>query len=216
MYLSRITLHTAQLVPSQLLHLVERGEYVMHQWLWKLFPGGKERQFLYRREELQGAFRFFVLSQERPAESAIFDVQCRPFAPELSVGQILRFTLRANPTICKAGKRHDLLMEAKRQVKTQPDSQDIWTYQQQAALEWLSRQGEQNGFSLREASVDAYRQQQIRREKSRQMIQFSSVDYAGVLVVNNPVLFLQRLVQGYGKSRAFGCGMMLIKPGDSE
>ncbi|EHO4503924.1 type I-E CRISPR-associated protein Cas6/Cse3/CasE [Salmonella enterica] len=216
MYLSRITLHTAQLVPSQLLHLVERGEYVMHQWLWELFPGGKERQFLYRREELQGAFRFFVLSQERPAESAIFDVQCRPFAPELSVGQILRFTLRANPTICKAGKRHDLLMEAKRQVKTQPDSRDIWTYQQQAALEWLSRQGEQNGFSLREASVDAYRQQQIRREKSRQMIQFSSVDYAGVLVVNNPVLFLQRLVQGYGKSRAFGCGMILIKPGDSE
>ncbi|HFW1990179.1 TPA: type I-E CRISPR-associated protein Cas6/Cse3/CasE [Salmonella enterica subsp. enterica serovar Saintpaul] len=216
MYLSRITLHTAQLVPSQLLHLVERGEYVMHQWLWELFPGGKERQFLYRREELQGAFRFFVLSQERPAESAIFDVQCRPFAPELSVGQILCFTLRANPTICKAGKRHDLLMEAKRQVKTQPDSRDIWTYQQQAALEWLSRQGEQNGFSLREASVDAYRQQQIRREKSRQMIQFSSVDYAGVLVVNNPVLFLQRLVQGYGKSRAFGCGMMLIKPGDSE
>ncbi|HFG0657851.1 TPA: type I-E CRISPR-associated protein Cas6/Cse3/CasE [Salmonella enterica] len=216
MYLSRITLHTAQLVPSQLLHLVERGEYVMHQWLWELFPGGKERQFLYRREELQGAFRFFVLSQERPAESAIFDVQCRPFAPELSVGQILRFTLRANPTICKAGKRHDLLMEAKRQVKTQPDSRDIWTYQQQAALEWLSHQGEQNGFSLREASVDAYRQQQIRREKSRQMIQFSSVDYAGVLVVNNPVLFLQRLVQGYGKSRAFGCGMMLIKPGDSE
>ncbi|EDQ8171086.1 type I-E CRISPR-associated protein Cas6/Cse3/CasE [Salmonella enterica subsp. diarizonae] len=211
-----MTLHTAQLVPSQLLHLVERGEYVMHQWLWELFPGGKERQFLYRREELQGAFRFFVLSQERPAESAIFDVQCRPFAPELSVGQILRFTLRANPTICKAGKRHDLLMEAKRQVKTQPDSRDIWTYQQQAALEWLLRQGEQNGFSLREASVDAYRQQQIRREKSRQMIQFSSVDYAGVLVVNNPVLFLQRLVQGYGKSRAFGCGMMLIKPGDSE
>ncbi|ELP2193434.1 TPA: type I-E CRISPR-associated protein Cas6/Cse3/CasE [Salmonella enterica subsp. enterica serovar Reading] len=214
MYLSRITLHTSELSPAQLLHLVERGEYVMHQWLWDLFPGGKERQFLYRREELQGAFRFFVLSQARPAESAIFDVQCRPFAPELNVGQLLRFTLRANPTICKAGKRHDLLMEAKRQVKTQPDSRDIWIYQQQRALEWVSRQGEQNGFSLREASVDAYRQQRIRREKSRQMIQFSSVDYTGVLVVNNPVLFLQRLAQGYGKSRAFGCGMMMIKPGD--
>ncbi len=214
MYLSRITLHTSELSPAQLLHLVERGEYVMHQWLWDLFPGGKERQFLYRREELQGAFRFFVLSQARPAESAIFDVQCRPFAPELNVGQLLRFTLRANPTICKAGKRHDLLMEAKRQVKTQPDSRDILTYQQQRALEWVSRQGEQNGFSLREASVDAYRQQRIRREKSRQMIQFSSVDYTGVLVVNNPVLFLQRLAQGYGKSRAFGCGMMMIKPGD--
>ncbi|MCG3004421.1 type I-E CRISPR-associated protein Cas6/Cse3/CasE, partial [Escherichia coli] len=83
MYLSRITLHTGQLLPAQLLHLVGRGEYVMHQWLWDLFPGGKERQFLYRREELQGAFRFFVLSQERPAESDIFTIECRPFAPEL-------------------------------------------------------------------------------------------------------------------------------------
>lgn len=42
MYLSRITLHTGQLSPAQLLHLVDRGEYVMHQWLWDLFPGGKE------------------------------------------------------------------------------------------------------------------------------------------------------------------------------
>ena len=59
MYLSRITLHTAQLLPAQLLHLVDRGEYVMHQWLWDLFPGGKERQFLYRREELQGGGALF-------------------------------------------------------------------------------------------------------------------------------------------------------------
>ena len=102
MYLSRITLHTAQLLPAQLLHLVDRGEYVMHQWLWDLFPGGKERQFLYRREELQGAFRFFVLSQERPAESETFTIECRSFAPELRTGQSLCFNLRANPTICKA------------------------------------------------------------------------------------------------------------------
>lgn len=216
MYLSRITLHTGQLSPSQLLHLVERGEYVMHQWLWELFPGGKERQFLYRREELQGAFRFFVLSQERPADSVIFDVLCRPFSPALVAGQTLRFTLRANPTVCKAGKRHDLLMEAKRQLNAQQGSQDVWSYQQQAAIEWLSHQGEQHGFSLREVNVDAYRQQQIRREKSRQMIQFSSVDYSGLLVVSDPTTFLQRMALGYGKSRAFGCGMMMIKPGDSE
>jgi len=215
-YLSRITLHTDQLSPSQLLHLVDRGEYVMHQWLWELFPGGKVREFLYRREELQGAFRFFVLSSEPPVQRDIFEVQCRPFSPALNVGQMLRFSLRANPTVCKAGKRHDLLMEAKRQVKEQAVGRDIWPYQQKAALEWLSHQGEQNGFFLHKVSVDAYRQQQIRREKSRQIIQFSSVDYSGLLVVSDPEIFLQRLARGYGKSRAFGCGMMMIKPGDSE
>ncbi|MBZ7671752.1 type I-E CRISPR-associated protein Cas6/Cse3/CasE [Klebsiella grimontii] len=216
MYLAKITLHTSQLLPSQLLQLVDRGEYAMHQWLWELFPDGPERQFLYRREELQGAFRFFVLSLEPPAESEIFDIQYRPFAPTLIAGQTLRFSLRANPTICKAGKRHDLLMEAKRQVRGQVNGPDIWQHQQQAAQGWLARQGEQNGFSLREVNVDAYRQQQVVRVKSRQMIQFSSVDYSGVLVVNEPTLFLQRLIQGYGKSRAFGCGLMLIKPGDNE
>lgn len=216
MYLSKITLHTGQLLPSQLLHLVERGEYVMHQWLWALFPGGRERQFLYRREEMQGAFRFFVLSPHPPAESDIFDIQYRPFAPALSVGRNLRFSLRANPTICKAGKRHDLLMEAKRQARGNVTGPDIWHHQKQAAQDWLAHQGEKNGFSLREVNVDAYRHQQVVRAKSRQMIQFSSVDFSGVLLVNDPALFLQRMRQGYGKSRAFGCGLMLIKPGDDE
>lgn len=32
------------------------------------------------------------------------------------------------------------------------------------------------------------------------MIQFSSVDYTGVLVLNDPVLFLQRLAQGTVKA----------------
>lgn len=183
------------------------------QWLWDLFPGGKERQFLYRREELQGAFRFFVLSQERPAESETFTIECRSFVPELRTGQQLCFNLRANPTICKAGKRHDLLMEAKRQVRGQAEGSDVWLHQQQAALDWLAAQGERSGFTLLDTSVDAYRQQQLRRENSRQLIQFSSVDYTGMLTVTDPGLFLQRLSQGYGKSRAFGCGLMLIKPG---
>ena len=60
MYLSKITLDTTRLAPEQLLQLVEHGEYAMHQWLWRLFPGTEQRSFLYRREELQGAFRFFV------------------------------------------------------------------------------------------------------------------------------------------------------------
>lgn len=75
MYLAKITLHTSQLSPSQLLQLVDRGEYVMHQWLWKLFPGGQERQFLYRREELQGRFvsLFFPLSLLLKVRSLIFN-----------------------------------------------------------------------------------------------------------------------------------------------
>uniref|UniRef100_UPI00398C5F4B type I-E CRISPR-associated protein Cas6/Cse3/CasE n=1 Tax=Salmonella enterica TaxID=28901 RepID=UPI00398C5F4B len=104
----RITLESGERAPTQLLHLVWRGEYVMHQLLWDLFPGSKERQFLYRSEELQGAFRFFGLSQEQTAASAIFDVQTRTFAPRPSAGQALWVNRGAKPTGGKKGKGTEL------------------------------------------------------------------------------------------------------------
>ena len=108
MYLSRITLHTGQLSPAQLLHLVDRGEYVMHQWLWDLFPGGKERQFLYRREELQGGGAF--LSCRRNARRKVklspsnADHLCPSCVPDnlfvSTCGRIQQSVKRASATIC--------------------------------------------------------------------------------------------------------------------
>ncbi len=51
------------------------------------------------------------------------------------------------PQIRKAGKRHDLLMEAKRQVRGQAEGRDVWSHQQQAALDWLAAQGRESGFT---------------------------------------------------------------------
>ncbi|SUH13801.1 CRISPR-associated protein Cse3 family [Salmonella enterica subsp. enterica] len=70
MYLSRITLHTSELSPAQLLHLVERGEYVMHQWLWDLFPAARNGSFFIAAKSYR-ARSLFVLSQEQPAASTI-------------------------------------------------------------------------------------------------------------------------------------------------
>lgn len=108
MYLSRITLHTGQLSPAQLLHLVDRGEYVMHQWLWDLFPGGKERQFLYRREELQGAFRFLSCRRNArrkvkrsPSNAGHLRLNCIPDNPFVSTcGRIQQSVKRVSATIC--------------------------------------------------------------------------------------------------------------------
>ena len=108
MYLSRITLYTAQLSPLRLLHLVERGEYVMHQWLWQLFPGGQQRQFLYRREALQGAFRFFVCHHSCLLRARFLRSKAVRLIPNcglardcvLACGQIQRFVKPASATIC--------------------------------------------------------------------------------------------------------------------
>ncbi len=51
--------HTSELSPAQLLHLVERGEYVMHQWL--CFPGARRTAVPFiAAKSLQEGFIFFV------------------------------------------------------------------------------------------------------------------------------------------------------------
>lgn len=163
-----------------------------------LFLAAKKGNFFIVGKNLWGV-SLFVLSQERPAESDIFTIECRPFAPELRTGQSLCFNLRANPTICKAGKRHDLLMEAKRQVRGRwkevmsgcINNRRRWTGWQRRGKKRFYTTG-YLGRCLPTTATAA--------ENSRQLIQFSSVDYTGMLTVTDPGLFLQRLSQGMAKA----------------
>ena len=135
MYLSKITLPTSRLTPERLMEMMARGEYVMHQWLWELFPGVAQRQYLYRRETLQNGFCFYLLSASAPERThPLFEIQTRPFAPALDEGAALRFSLRANPVITRNGKRHDVLMNAKREVRPFSQRGEVWGKQEQAAL----------------------------------------------------------------------------------
>lgn len=108
MYLSRITLHTGQLSPAQLLHLVDRGEYVMHQWLWDLFPGGKKGNFFIVGKNSRARFAF--LSSRRNARRKVklspsnADHLCPSCVPDnlfvSTCGRIQQSVKRASATIC--------------------------------------------------------------------------------------------------------------------
>jgi len=57
--------------------------------------------------------------------------------------------------------------------------------------------------------VTAYRQHAKKRKGAD--IRFSSLDYEGVLKVTDLDLFNQTLRRGMGKSKAFGCGLMMVR-----
>ena len=40
---------------------------------------------------------------------------------------------------------------------------------------------------------------------------FGVLDISGVLIVEDPVRFLAAQAAGFGRARAFGCGLMLIR-----
>lgn len=231
MYLSRIQLRFNQLRPEMLEKWHSARPYASHQWLWQLFPEQESRQFLFREEAHGG---FFMLSAIPPlAQHSLFLVETKAFNPQLTNGLMLDFQLRANPVITRNGKRSDVMMDAKFQAKTQGVAQEQWwELQQQAAQAWLERQGQQHGFRLLEEDTDdfaqwagaeqsemqarcgcvqAYQQHRFVRNDREESIAFSSVDFSGTLCITDASRFEQTLYSGLGKSKALGCGMLMVK-----
>jgi CRISPR system Cascade subunit CasE len=93
------------------------------------------------------------------------------------------------------------------------------------ARSWIDAQGERHGFKLvlnpgnDKPNLDAsnYETIHIPRMKDGKLVRraqfakFGVLDFAGMIEVTDPALFLPRLGKGFGKAKAFGCGLMLIK-----
>ena len=203
--------------------------YADHQWIWTLFPSppGTQRDFLFRRDVQAGLPRYYVVSQRAPvARHHAWRVQTQPYAPKLEVGMRLRFDLRANPVVAGVnaqGKhaRHDVVMQAKTRLLRErglaqwkdwqgddkPDSQGLIV---RACSAWLAAQAKRHGFEVDAATlnVDAYTQHRGKKAD----IQFSTVDFSGEFTVSDPELLVGALGYGIGRAKAFGCGLMLVRP----
>jgi CRISPR system Cascade subunit CasE len=212
---------------------------VSHRLVWSLFPEDlTERPFLYRDMTASDAVgraargEFLVLSRIPPEDRLnLFDLETKPFEPALKRTDRLHFALRANPTVqhsVKAGsdggtrktQRFDVVMHALHKL---PD--DIARAEarprliREEGLKWLSRQGEIAGFYLPDpdsTAVDGYEQipvdPQAERARGRgRPPGHSRIDFSGELEVTDPDRFLSRLAAGFGRARAFGHGLMLIR-----
>lgn len=220
MFLSKITLQPSAHTAAELAKLSTNGAYAAHQLLWRLFTQESERNFIFRQEIGQGGLPlFYVLSQSQPASDALFQVSSKNFAPKLGQGQRLAFKLRANPTVCITEngkqKRHDVLMHAKMQHREEGlKPQELEPLAIEAAQSWLANEQRLSNWGIQldaAPEVQAYTQHRTQKGKGR-AIQFSSVDFEGLLTIADPERFLQQYAQGFGRAKALGCGLMLIRP----
>lgn len=220
MYFSKITVVADN--PEKAMPLLKAGEYALHQWLWKLFPKDAEakRDFLFRHDAEKRWPVFYLLSSREPdAEHSLLRVESKPYHPRLAAGETLSFSLRANPTRTrktddanpKKRKRDDLVMHLKQSYKqsTSDDMPSEAELVQEAGEEWIVRQGARHGFEVLAVRADNHRQSRL-GGKGRS-IQFSTLDFTGLLRVNEPEAFTQALYQGIGPAKAFGCGLLLVR-----
>ena len=200
--------------------------YREHALVWQLFPGdGEVRDFLFRADiDGQGAPVYYVVSRREPTLHDALVVETRPYDPQLQVGELVRFDLRVNPTITesKTRKRHDILMHAKYQARAEGLSPDkIAERVETSSRQWLAERSlgirillDPNNLPDGLADslvVSRYQQHRVRARKHEKPLMFSSVNYSGMAEVIDPDALRKTLFGGVGRSKAFGCGLLLVR-----
>lgn len=222
LYLSRLTLsrNPGNAALSALLDPDDPGAAMNahHRLMWTLFADGPDRRrdFLWRSE---GKARFYALSQRPPQSHALFEApEVKEFDPVLVTGDRLSFVLCVNATRDRAraatDRRVDLVMDLLKAVPKTERAIARPELAQKAAEEWFERQGAAHGFAPESLNVNAYRTINLPRQTravQRHTARLGLLDLAGILTVTDPAAFLDRLGKGFGRARAFGCGLMMIR-----
>ena len=126
-----------------------------------------------------------------------------PFLNRISIDSSWNFRLVANPTICKwiqgqRGKR-------------------IATSSASTQMEWLKRQAEKNGFDIDDDATNVTESKWvIFSKRGEHVIKALSVTYEGVLVVKDVDRFKKVLIEGLGREKAYGMGLLTVMKPMSE
>jgi CRISPR system Cascade subunit CasE len=155
--------------------------------------------------------------------SPFFRVESKPYAPDFEPGDRLAFDLRANATVARKSnadadgrsRRSDVAMDRLRAQEAAIGA-DIATRAhrrlsaaESAAADWLRRIGERDGFALSAVRLEAYRVEALpRRGRDAKIGVF---DLRGGLEVVDAERFRARVLAGFGRAKAFGCGLMLLR-----
>lgn len=210
-----------------------------HRLVWALFPQDlKDRPFLYRETDSRedsnrhGRKEYMILSSIPPHDgSRLFHLETKPFEPALTVGDRLAFSLRANPTVQSGDKtektagskgknrRYDVVMNALSKLPKESRAAERPRIIREAGLDWLTKQGLRAGFVLPEldkVSVDGYQTipidpNRFSASQGEGRAGHSRLEFEGILQVTDPKTFLTCLASGFGRARAFGHGLMLIR-----
>lgn len=219
MYCSRITV-----VSQEALQLLRRDIYQPHKAIWNFFADRPDRQrdFLFRQDSVRGGLIYYVVSQRPPLDGIPgWHVETKPYAPVLRTGELLEFSLRVNPVrkIRDADKRqhrHDVVMDAKRRAREAGERLGYAELERRAGLAWLLERCRGWGVSVNpdQAKVHSYRKHEFFKKGSRadkSKVSFCSLDFDGLLTVDDPQALLRALQVGVGGCKGFGCGLLLVR-----
>ena len=112
---------------------------------------------------------------------------------QFTVGQILQFRLKANPS--KRDKQSGKL---------------VGMFHESDQMAWLERKGIQSGFAVKGVDVIPTPSVYGTKVKGKPPIKIFTVLYQGILQVEDPSLLIEAMRQGIGRGRSYGCGLLSV------
>jgi len=210
--------------------------YCWHEKVWECFPGNRKekRDFLFRVDQLDGAFRLWVMGRrkpERPNWCPEDDFFLKELSPAFLSHQLYAFDLKANPLksvvqynpstgkpLLKAdGKRK----RGKRALITDRDELREWLARKGDVRCWDSKSKETfpGGFQIvsecpLEVSpmVESYFRKKDKETGKTHAAYHGGVQFRGTLEVTDRERFIETYYSGIGGGKGFGFGLLLLAP----
>jgi CRISPR system Cascade subunit CasE len=213
-YLSRIRLRRDPGIAA-LAPLLLSGDALGHRMAWSAYATGDQsatRDFLFREME---PGEFLALAPRVPDGNSLFEVESKPWRPALVAGQRLGFSLRCNATVSRSaeagsrGARHGVAYDALQRLPREERARRRAEVTHDAATGWLSRQLD-GAATVETLIVEAARRTEIRREGKGAAV-LDIMDLSGTVRVVDGALLVARIARGFGRGRAFGCGLLLLR-----
>lgn len=192
-----------------------------HRLVHSLFSRDGERDFVFAptRPSHDGKAQFLIASKSKPDASAIFSVDTRDYAPSITAGAEVNFSLTA---LCAVGNSR--VVDGKKKARTidvveraleknaRSDApQNPGAVMRTAVFEWMQHQGQLHGFEVQPDGFLAwgYSKTRIERANGRAIVA-PRINISGKLVVRDAAKFQQALVGGIGRGKSFGFGMLRL------
>ena len=186
MYLTKINF--TETITMQMLKDA-KSIYEMHRTILSGFDE-KPKTLLFRVE----TGYVLVLSSDKPKYDVDYfgDIQTKPYVMAYKNGQAFSFRMRANPTIRKmaTGKNDPIRSE-------------------EGLIQWITRKAKDNGFDVQEVMVNIEKIRVSYKGDNKQT--HHSVLFNGVGVVTDTDKFQKSLMNGIGRAKSYGFGMMSVK-----
>lgn len=213
MYISRVEVDRTN--RRKIRNLTHVGAY--HSWVEKSFPEETEQSIrtrkLWRIDRIQGKDYLIIVSENKPdlqrleKYGVVGSAQTKDyqrFLDSINTGSRMKFRIVLNPVISKVSPDSPKRGIVKPHVTSE--------YQ----MKYLVERSEKNGFSLVGENFSIVDRGYEVFQKAVKPIRLVKITYEGTLTVSDVTLFKKMLMEGMGKKKAYGFGLMTVIPLGNE